>query len=37
MKGQNPDDTLLKQAMPRWNIGNEDLADLIANLKPLIL
>jgi len=34
-KGQDPDGTRLKPDMPRWNIGNEDLADLIAFLKTL--
>lgn len=34
-KGQDPDGTQLKQDMPRWNIGKEDLADLIAYLKTL--
>lgn len=35
VKGQDPDGTQLKQDMPRWNIGNDDLADLIAFLKTL--
>jgi hypothetical protein len=35
VKGQDPDGTKLKQGMPRWNIDNEDLADLIAFLKTL--
>lgn len=35
VKGQDPDGTQLKPEMPRWNIGNEDLADLIAFLKTL--
>ena len=34
-EGQDPDGTLLNTDMPRWNIGNEDLADLIAYLKTL--
>jgi hypothetical protein len=34
-KGQDPDGTVLNTDMPRWNIGNEDLADLIAYLKTL--
>lgn len=34
-QGQDPDGTPLKQDMPRWNLGNEDLADLIAYLKTL--
>lgn len=34
-KGQDPDGTLLKTDMPRWNIGDEDLADLITYLKTL--
>lgn len=34
-KGQDPDGTQLKTDMPRWNIGNDDLADLIAYLKTL--
>ena len=32
-KGQDPDGTALNTDMPRWNIGNDDLADLIAYLK----
>jgi len=35
VKGQDPDGTQLKSDMPRWNIGNADLADLIAFLKTL--
>jgi hypothetical protein len=35
VKGQDPDGTQLKPEMPRWNISNEDLADLIAFLKTL--
>ncbi|TRZ89095.1 hypothetical protein D4R89_06605 [bacterium] len=35
VKGQDPDGTQLKPEMPRWNIGNEDLSDLIAFLKTL--
>lgn len=34
-KGQDPDGTQLKTDMPRWNIGNDDLADLIAYLRTL--
>ncbi len=35
-KGQDPDGKKqLNNYMPRWNIGNEDLADLIAYLKTL--
>lgn len=34
-KGQDPDGTQLNMDMPRWNIGNDDLADLIAYLKSL--
>ena len=34
-KGQDPDGTQLNTDMPRWNIGNDDLADLIAFLKTL--
>ena len=35
VKGQDPDGTDLKPDMPRWNISNDDLADLIAFLKTL--
>ena len=35
VKGQDPDGTRLKPDMPRWNISNNDLADLIAFLKTL--
>jgi cytochrome c oxidase subunit II len=35
VKGQDPDGTMLKSDMPRWNIGSDDLADLIAFLKTL--
>ncbi|MDO9229214.1 MAG: cytochrome c [Syntrophales bacterium] len=35
VKGQDPDGTKMKLDMPRWNISNEDLADLIAFLKTL--
>jgi len=35
VKGQDPDGSQLKPDMPRWNISNEDLADLIAFLKTL--
>ena len=34
-KGQDPDGTKLNANMPHWNIGNDDLADLIAYLKTL--
>ena len=34
-KGQDPDGTQLKADMPRWNTGDDDLADLIAYLKTL--
>ncbi len=34
-KGQDPNGTMLNTDMPRWNIGDEDLADLIAYLKTL--
>ncbi len=34
-KGQDPNGTQLNTDMPRWNIGNDDLADLIAYLKTL--
>ncbi len=33
--GQDPNGTQLNADMPRWNIGNDDLADLIAYLKTL--
>jgi mono/diheme cytochrome c family protein len=35
VKGQDPDGTQLKSDMPRWNISDDDLADLIAYLKSL--
>lgn len=35
VKGQDPDGTQLNSDMPRWNISNDDLADLIAFLKTL--
>lgn len=35
VKGQDPDGTQLKQDMPRWNISDDDLADLISFLKTL--
>jgi cytochrome c oxidase subunit 2 len=35
VKGQDPDGTQLKPDMPRWNISNDDLADLINFLKTL--
>jgi hypothetical protein len=35
IKGQDPDGTKLKLDMPRWNINDDDLADLIAFLKTL--
>jgi hypothetical protein len=34
-KGEDPDGTQLDTDMPRWNIGEDDLADLIAYLKTL--
>jgi cytochrome c553 len=34
-QGQDPDGTQLKTDMPRWNIGDDDLADLIVFLKTL--
>ena len=34
-EGQDPDGTQLNSDMPRWNIGIDDLADLIAYLKTL--
>jgi len=35
VKGQDPDGTQLDPDMPRWNISDADLADLIAFLKTL--
>jgi len=35
VKGQDPDGTQMEPDMPLWNIGSEDLADLIAFLKTL--
>lgn len=35
VKSQSPDGTLLKPGMPRWNISNDNIADLIVFLKPL--
>ena len=35
VKGQDPDGSQLKPEMPRWNISNDDLADLITFLKTL--
>jgi cytochrome c553 len=35
VKGQDPDGTQLSTDMPRWNISDEDMADLIAFLKTL--
>ena len=35
VKGQDPDGTQLEPDMPRWNISDDDLADLIAYLKTL--
>ena len=35
VEGQDPDGTQLSTEMPRWKIGNDDLADLIAYLKTL--
>jgi hypothetical protein len=34
-EGKDPDGTQLNTDMPRWNIGDDDLADLIAYLKTL--
>jgi len=34
-EGQDPDGTQLNADMPRWDIGDDDLADLIAYLKTL--
>ena len=34
-QGQDPDGTQLKTDMQRWNIGDGDLADMIAYLKTL--
>jgi hypothetical protein len=34
-KGQDPDGTQLNADMPRWNIGDDDLIDLIVYLKTL--
>jgi hypothetical protein len=34
-KGQDPDGTQLNTNMPRWNIGQDDLTDLIVYLKTL--
>jgi hypothetical protein len=34
-RGQDPDGTLLNPDMPRWNISDDDLADLIVFLKTL--
>lgn len=34
-KGQDPDGTQLNTDMPRWNIGQDDLTDLIVYLKTL--
>ncbi len=35
VEGQDPDGTQLNSDMPRWNISDEDLADLIDFLKTL--
>ena len=35
VNGQDPDGTQLKPDMPRWNIGDDDLANLITYLKTL--
>ena len=35
VEGQDPDGTQLNTDMPRWTIGNDDLADLIDYLKTL--
>ena len=34
-KGQDPSGTQLSTDMPRWNIGSDDLADLVVYLKTL--
>jgi hypothetical protein len=34
-KGQDPDGTQLNADMPRWSIGNDDIADLFAYIKTL--
>ena len=34
-EGKHPDNTSLSSNMPRWNIGDEDLADLVDYLKTL--
>jgi len=36
IEGQHPDGKSLKQDMPRWNIGEEDLLDLANYLKSLL-
>jgi hypothetical protein len=35
VKAQDPDGTQLKPDMPRWNIRDDDLTDLITFLKTL--
>jgi mono/diheme cytochrome c family protein len=35
VEGMDPDGTQLSTDMPRWNIGNDDLADLIDYLRTL--
>lgn len=35
VEGQDPEGTQLSTDMPRWTIGNDDLADLISYLKTL--
>ena len=35
VEGKDPDGTQLNMDMPRWDIGNDDLADLIVYLKTL--
>lgn len=35
VNGEDPDGTQLNSDMPRWNISDEDLADLIGFLKTL--
>jgi mono/diheme cytochrome c family protein len=35
VEGKHPDSTSLSSNMPRWNIGDEDLADLVDYLKTL--
>ncbi len=35
VEGKHPDSTSLSSNMPRWNIGDEDLADIMDYLKSL--